>query len=424
MPRFVTMKNYLYALFIISSVSRAQQSGAIRPIRVMSLTEPTCLEVQADELPPDPSPFLSNPGIDEKMPSMLGRLKKILKQGQQFELHQMGMKTAKMIYDLPDLETARKADKFVDDFFAFLNKIPSGYSLYYAFSDPRFGLKYAILRPNAETQATPWILTIAGTQTMKDWIGDADLGRKQLERLSRLFTKCLFRSADGQMLFNRKLLVTGHSLGGGLAQAISYEILRRLAPAMPDGAVSPVTLVTWNAFGAQELVGRVGAYDPALGAVLDSTNYFVRGDLVSKIGHAIGTTREMVPDTALGVAGAHKMDTIIALAGEDSYLLNRFNEAAPPFAGALTGLSKLGFLFVSVPQGIFQARRLQRVNILTGAADLTANTYQRNPATNQIMRYIRQLAADEKERMLHDGQSLQADSMMKSINDSDKRLRP
>jgi len=418
------MKTKIISL-LMASLAGALQAQSFSPSRVLarSLTEPSCLQVQADEMPADPNPILANKQIDENLPSLLGRLKKILKQGQKYALHHLAMRSARVVYELSDLETTRKPEKFFDGFLNFVKQIPAGYSLYYAFSDPRYGLKYAFFSPTTETTDTPWILAVAGTQTMKDWIADTDLGRKQLERLSRLFTKCLFRDSTGRMLFDRKLLVTGHSLGGGLAQALAYEIQRRLLPFMPEGTESPLTLVTWNAFGGRELVEKVGTYNAELARTMDMTNYFVQRDVVSKIGTHIGWTREMIPSPPMGAIAAHSMATIESLVGPDSYTFATFAEATPPFSERITGLTRLGPFFVNVPPVFFYARRNERLDVLMGAAKLAADVGARAPGTNSLMLYIRLLANDERERMLHDGQLLLADSFMRSLAQSEARMR-
>jgi hypothetical protein len=183
------------------------------------------------------------------------------------------------------------------------------------------GLKFMIMAPKAGGTG-PWILAIAGTQTVADWLMDLDLGRLQLQRMAllfELFTTCNQTGPDNLAIPAHDFIIAGHSLGGGLAQAFAYQMqaARREANLMP----LRMELVTFNGFGAQPLVKKFGAYDPAIVRSLNAVNYYVHGDVVSRIGEHIGETRQLTPagedpDSRVSIreaANRHVMSTIKAL---------------------------------------------------------------------------------------------------------------
>ena len=205
-----------------------------------------------------------------------------------------GLAAARMIYALSDLETNQTGDAYVTGMRGFLQGVPEDYELYFLLADGNVGLKYMILRPTSAS-LKPWILAIAGTQTVLDWIMDLDLGRAQfaqMQKILRIFTTCQYLN-DGFPLAGAQWIVSGHSLGGGLAQALAYEIQRRRIQA----GMRPVDLrlVTFNAFGARQLIEKSANYDARVMPFLRATNYFVMGDEVSRIGEHIGPTLQLTP---------------------------------------------------------------------------------------------------------------------------------
>lgn len=236
------------------------------------------------------------------------------------------MYAAAAIYKLGDLESFTGGDQFVQDTYGFLSAIPEGYKFYFYAAEPVSGLKYIVLQP---TQGGPWILSIAGTQSALDWIVDLDLGRTQFAALSKLLgmlTTCQYMDESNQPLASRDWIVTGHSLGGGMAQGVAYEIQRRRL----EAGLQPVRmeLITFNGFGSQELIAKTQTYEPAIVPYLSATNFFVRGDEVSRIGTHIGETRELVAPEGVSVIGKHAMETIIGIAENNRTLLSGLADAA------------------------------------------------------------------------------------------------
>lgn len=204
-----------------------------------------------------------------------------------------GLSAARMIYHLSDLEVNSSGKAYVENLRSFLNEIPQDYQLYFILSDANVGLKYMILRPT--TALKPWILGIAGTETILDWIMDLDLGHSQFSKMQKilsLFTTCQYLD-EGFPIVGAQWVIAGHSLGGGLAQALAYEIQNRRLKAN----LRPIDLrlVTFNAFGARQLIEKSAAYDARVMPYVRATNYFVLGDEVSRIGEHVGPTLQLTP---------------------------------------------------------------------------------------------------------------------------------
>lgn len=226
----------------------------------------------------------------------------------QRDLTLLSVQASQASYKLPDLRVFRDVKDYVGDFRTFQALIPAGYVVFGADADIESGLKYVIFKP--VTPDHPWVLAFTGTSGLIDVLSDVGLGSSQFEQLKGMIQ--IFSKLPG--FSNAELLVTGHSLGGGLAQAAAHEIQRER-----DAQRNParVILRTWNAFGAQELIQRVCTKcDPGLLARLDAANYFIQGDAVSRVGTHFGPTYEMIAPNASAHARdlhyLHSLDTIQA----------------------------------------------------------------------------------------------------------------
>lgn len=207
-----------------------------------------------------------------------------------FPRAQIALKLAQLVYLLPDLDSKKTALLSRQYFSEFKQKMPAELSLAMAESDPNTGLRVAAFKPKSSLSRTHFLISIAGTEGFRDQIADISFGRSQCKHLLDLIDR-LF---EAHSLPQRpEIIITGHSLGGGLAQAVAWYLEKNL----PDRKIKPnIWLFTWNAFGAKELIRKQDpAYDPKNAHLTYAANYFVQGEPVSKIGTHLGPTFELVP---------------------------------------------------------------------------------------------------------------------------------
>ena len=169
-----------------------------------------------------------------------------------------------------------------------------GYSIYRIGVDRGSGLQYTIFQPPTDRQ--PWILSFGGSDTVKSWIQGPKAAREQIRRsaqLLRLFTACEAADPAGLPFSQRPWILTGHSLGGAVAQAFAY-VMQEVRAQLGLQPLS-VELVTFNAFGP--MTAAVGSTNPTPNYTfvnsLNASNYFVNGDPVSRVGRHIGSTVEL-----------------------------------------------------------------------------------------------------------------------------------
>lgn len=203
-------------------------------------------------------------------------------------------------YDLPDIdhEVASKPRDLHQAFIAFAQdeKIPRGYRVQRAVSDPRSGFKAALFAPISEAGSKPLILAFAGTSDPRDAVSDLHFGHDQFSYSKALWEMVVTtRSVDehGKPLNLRDLLITGHSLGGGLAQACAFAVSETRAGLHHTGG--KIDLVTWNGFGAEPLIRMIRPrYDSTGRPRIDyAANYFVAAEPVSEIGTHYGPTYQL-----------------------------------------------------------------------------------------------------------------------------------
>lgn len=322
--------------------------------------------------------------------------------------YQRALKAAEDIYNLPDFESVRTGGEFLDQFLNFQNSIPNGYKLYAYFGEPETGAKYAIFQPERQISqhariGSPWILTIAGTKSFMDVISDLDMGRNQLQKMSRLksiFTSCQFLDDNGSPLSEQHWIFTGHSLGGGLAQAFAYQVQEiRLSQKLKPLRLE---LLTFNGFGAQELVAKDGQYNPQITRYIEARNYFVFGEPISKIGHHIGPTYVLAEDgvdlqtTTFSVANQLRRHGAAAVwqAARGALLQSKLNDEtnriSPPTSQFIGRLIGLGAVARIITPAIYEQSEERTVRLLDEASAALASRPV-TPATAKVRIYLLKL---------------------------------
>lgn len=219
------------------------------------------------------------------------------------------MLTASHIYDAPELDGAKSAAELVQQHRRFLGSIPADYEVSYLITDPATGFKAAVYRPtSAARKELPTVVAIAGTQSKKDLAADLNWGLSQAR--SAAYAK-LLTHVQAELARGGEVAVTGHSLGGGLAQVLGYD-LARTNPQAPER----VRVVSWNGFGAKEALQRLGRWSDADAARLRATSYFHPRDPVSKLGTHLGETwaiEAVASHTRGGLKGMHESHSMKAV---------------------------------------------------------------------------------------------------------------
>jgi hypothetical protein len=319
---------------------------------------------------------------------------------QQDQLQILAQNAADVIYSLPDLESVASGAELVTKTPQFLSSLPEGYQFYSFFSEPEAGMKYMLLKPIDDDSNKPYVLSIAGTQSLLDWIADLDLGRAQLLKLNRLlkmFTTCQFLDSKGVPLAARGLIVTGHSLGGGLAQAIAYRIQK--ARLDKNLTAMQIDLITFNGFGGRTLIEKDEKYNEDVERLIRARNYFVDGDLVSRIGVHVGPTYSLGQPSVSGpfqgnAVTYHLMSTVRSLGETIDLLLSGFMRAEerPPSASEVLGnLTSMGSIARALPDYIYRHRESRVVELLNEAILTLERTDLKDPVNRETARYISRL---------------------------------
>lgn len=199
------------------------------------------------------------------------------------------MLAASHVYDAPELEGVKTAAGLLAQHRRFLGSIPADYEVSFLLTDPSTGFKAAIYRPTSAARAgQPAVVAIGGTQTGKDVLADLNWGVAQAK--SPAYERLLARVQEELKNETRPVAVTGHSLGGGLAQIFGYDLARALKANERSGDLARFRVVSWNGFGAREALQKLKRWNAADAEGLPITSYFHPDDVVSKLGTHLGQT--------------------------------------------------------------------------------------------------------------------------------------
>lgn len=312
--------------------------------------------------------------------------------------HWLAMKASQLVYKLSDLEKAKTGEELIEMHKAFRSEALPDYEQWDYHSDRSSGLKYAIFAPL--NPSDPWIFAFAGTETALDWMADLNLGRAQLEQVEDMvehLTNCKQVDKVGRPIASRNWIITGHSLGGGLAQAFAFKaqsrrMLLRLIP-------NRIELVTFNAFGALDLVTPTPETADIVVPQMRTANYFVTSDVVSKIGRHLGQTYELEMPSAGSnlkeIVNRHFMTTIENWVMKNGHPEFHMAESvAPPESQTLRALKKyayhLGFLVEESTAGL--AGRYAQLRVLEEAAEVVLARQMSEPFDRDALRYVANLS--------------------------------
>jgi hypothetical protein len=203
----------------------------------------------------------------------------------------MPLIAAQHVYLAPEADTAATAAELVANHQKFLHSTPPGYRVDTITTDPLSGLK-AVVYKSADANERPTIVSIAGTETRSDRIVDANLGLMQarspaFQRLVNYVANSARAAPDGSW---PKIVITGHSLGGGLAQIFGHNLTVALKARGQLEAAQNLRIVTWNSLGGLKPLKRLGNFDPEVAKNIAALNYYAPGDVVSLIGTHLGET--------------------------------------------------------------------------------------------------------------------------------------
>jgi ankyrin repeat protein len=203
--------------------------------------------------------------------------------------------------------------------------VPEGYVLsdkktdFFVFPDS--DVKGYILHPkNPNDLDHPPIIAFAGTRSLKSVVSDLTYGSSQVNNIKVKFIQWINGlKKEGQ----KELIITGHSLGGGLAQTLSAMI--------PEPNEIKTHVVTFNGFGGKD---AIKAYNTIYGGAdkdkdydkfqptRDAVGYRIAGDVVSLLGSRFGEAR-VIPTTysSLSLVHNHLMGNFLEKNNPSPHLL-------------------------------------------------------------------------------------------------------
>ena len=180
-----------------------------------------------------------------------------------------------------------------------------------------------------------------------------------------------------------KVDVTGHSLGGALAQFAVYDLINGLNGDKREQITNQISLTTWNALGGVWALQRNGGYDPTVMHGVQASHYYRFDDIVARLGRGhVGGEMLRLEDPEGRIAGvldAHMQGELV-----QSLKAGKITKASPNYldlhdisqmvAGELAmGLLKLfkeGEQFAGIIQIAAAAGTLPMGSILFLAEDL------------------------------------------------------
>lgn len=313
--------------------------------------------------------------------------------------------SSQLSYMLPQVRAVAELEDYFTQYEKFVSNLPKDYIVFGADAGLKSGLKYCILKPMISGR--PWVFAIAGTETTIDRLADTQLGRQQLDDLAKniiLFTQPA--TDQRRFLAEVDVLITGHSLGGALAQAVAHEIQKKR---LQYGLASKVKVVTFNSLGAQTLIRKsTGAYDETLLDHMEIAHYYLRGDLISRIDTQMGPTYEFEPlppeggpakealDKARELRRFHALDSFLQIIHERKGARLREAKVVPiPPADTLNNIVNYAGVLGYATHVVHSFRQLHIVKKLTRELARVVPDNFENTVKAEAIRYLYNVASRE-----------------------------
>jgi hypothetical protein len=256
--------------------------------------------------------------------------------------HWLAMKASELVEKLSDLERSSSAVELLANYTVFRADALSDYEQWRYFSDEPNGIKYSVFAPLKPKD--PWVIAFNGTPAGLNWMLDAAMGRLQMrfvEKLALDLISCDVVDRSGVPIAARNWIITGHGLGGGLAQAFAFKVGQRRSrlKLMPGH----LELVTFNGFGAGDLLAESDRSLLGKSSQMRVANYFVSGDVFSRFGKHVGATYKIPRPTGIHASlQSHSMRAVEAVVMESGTpRFGKFMMALPPESRVLEQLKEL-----------------------------------------------------------------------------------
>ena len=160
-------------------------------------------------------------------------------------------------------------------FAAYGESAPSGYSTTGQILTNEAGLYLCVYRKDGTDE---YIVAFRGTEgNLEDINPDIHKGWPQYNDSDKEIQDLLQTLLETAS----RIDITGHSLGGALAQFAAYDF----AIENPRLDSSKINLTTWNSLGGEWALSQFRSYNPAVAATINGTHYYRGDDIVARLGN-------------------------------------------------------------------------------------------------------------------------------------------
>ena len=162
-------------------------------------------------------------------------------------------------------------------FAAYGESAPSGYSTTGQILTNEAGLYLCVYRKDGTDE---YIVAFRGTEgNLADINTDIHKGWPQYNDSDKEIQDLLQKLMETAS----RIDITGHSLGGALAQFAVYDLIDQSQENPID--TSKINLTTWNSLGGEWALSQFRSYNPAVAATINGTHYYRGDDIVARLGN-------------------------------------------------------------------------------------------------------------------------------------------